>query len=297
MSPSLAAALAHLPQVPRLPRRVRSTLLTVHVAASAGWLGLMGALIVLEVIALQSVDLALQTGISVAMAAIACWVLMPLVFASLCTGLVLALGTSWGLARHWWLIAKSAIAAVLAITGMALMLPRLSHVLAGEGEPIQLRTLAVRSVALVLLLLATGLSVVKPWGKTRLAWSRKTPATATVRAPAPARTPVPAPATARATAPLPAARSETFDDAGMQQARSTQLHALRALYGQRGFRGTPDEPGGRGCRVLVIGSRTWIDPTAVADTGTVDRSQDRPVPRSHSPRPPRSSLSVARMRA
>lgn len=265
-------------------------MLTVHVAASAGWLGLMGALIVLEVIALQSADPVLQTGISVAMAAIACWVLMPLVFASLCTGLVLALGTSWGLARHWWLIAKSSIAAVLTITGMALMLPRLSHVLAGEGEPIQLRTLTLRSVALVLLLLATGLSVVKPWGKTRLAWSRKTQTRATV----------PAPVTAWTTDPPRAVRSDAAEDIRMQQARSTQLHALRALYGQRGFRGLPDEPGGRGCRVLVVGSRTWIDPTATiatADTATVDRSQARAVPRNHSPRPPRSGRTLARMRA
>jgi hypothetical protein len=150
MSPSLATALAHVPLVRRLPRRVRAALLTVHVTASAGWLGLDGALVVLEVIGLHSADPALRTGISIAMAAIACWILIPLVFASLCTGLVLAVGTQWGLARHWWLIAKTGIAAVLTATGVVLILPRLPHLLAGEGEALQLRTVAMRSMALVL---------------------------------------------------------------------------------------------------------------------------------------------------
>jgi hypothetical protein len=279
MSPSLAAALAHLPQVPRLPKRVRSTLLTVHVAASAGWLGLIGALVVLEVIGLDSSDPALRTGISVAMAAIACWILIPLVFTSLCTGLVLAMGTSWGLTRHWWLLAKSGIAAVLTTTGVALMLPRLPHVLAGEGEPIQLKTLALRSVALVLLLIATGISVAKPWGKTRLAWSHKTQTKAAT----------PVVVAARPADPLFAGRAH---DIGFQQTRSAQLHALRALHGQRGLRPVSEDSGARGCRVLVVGSGTWISPTAVADAAA-EPARDRATPRSRSQRPRRSNSALS----
>jgi hypothetical protein len=285
MSPSLAKALAHMPLVRRLPRRVRAALLTVHVAASAGWLGLDGALVVLEVIGLNSADQALQTGISIAMAAIACWILIPLVFASLCTGLVLAVGTSWGLARHWWLIAKAGIAAVLTVTGVVLILPRLSNLVVGDGEPLQLRTVAMRSVALVLLLVATGLSVVKPWGKTGFTSARKTPTTATV----------PAPVKVRTTDPLLAVRP-TAPEPRMHQARPAQLHALRALHGQRDFRPVSDEPGSRGCRVLVIGSRTWIDPTNVAATAESSRPQGRAVPKSHWPRSP-LRRSVDRMRA
>src|SRR5947209_19909931 len=134
MSPSLATALAHAPLVRRLPRRVRAALLTVHVAASAGWLGLDGALVVLEVIGLHSDDPALQTGISIAMAAIACWILIPLVFASLCSGLVLAVGTQWGLARHWWLIAKTGYAAGVTDTGDALEHQPLADLQAAECE-------------------------------------------------------------------------------------------------------------------------------------------------------------------
>lgn len=163
-------SLATLTQlVPRLPRWARAALLTVHVAASVGWLGLDGALVALEATGLRSGDPRMRSDIADAMAAIAGWVLIPIVFIALVSGLVLALGTPWGLVRHWWLIAKSGIAVVLAGTGLALLLPRLHQVLAHGSEPVGVQTLVARSVGLVLLLAATNLSVVKPWGRTRLA--------------------------------------------------------------------------------------------------------------------------------
>ncbi len=120
----------------------------------------------LEVTALTSGDPAVQGGIAAAMGALASWVLIPVVFTSLVTGLVLALSTPWGLVRHWWVLAKCGIALTLTATGLALMLPRLDRIIAGDGEPVQMQTLLVRSLALILLLAATGLSVIKPWGKT-----------------------------------------------------------------------------------------------------------------------------------
>ncbi|MGH3981187.1 MAG: hypothetical protein ACRDST_00505 [Pseudonocardiaceae bacterium] len=152
--------------IPRLPRRARAALLTVHVAVSVGWLGLDGALVALEVTTLTSGDPAVQSGIAAATGALASWVLIPVVFTSLVSGLVLALSTPWGLVRHWWVLAKCGIAVTLTATGLALMLPRLDQVVTGDGEPVQLQTLLARSLALILLLAATGLSVVKPWGKT-----------------------------------------------------------------------------------------------------------------------------------
>jgi hypothetical protein len=152
--------------IPRLPRRARAALLTVHVAVSVGWLGLDGALVALEVTGLSAGDPVVQGGIAAAMGTLASWVLIPVVFMSLVSGLVLALSTPWGLVRHWWVLAKCGIAVALTATGLLLMLPRLDQIAAGEGEPVQMQTLFARSLALVLLLAATGLSVVKPWGKT-----------------------------------------------------------------------------------------------------------------------------------
>jgi hypothetical protein len=152
--------------IPRLPRRARAVLLTIHVAVSVGWLGLDGALVALEVTGLSAGDPVVQGGIATAMSALASWVLIPVVFISLTSGLVLGLSTPWGLVRHWWVLAKCGIAVALTATGILLMLPQLDQVIVSDGEPVQMQTLLARSLALVLLLAATGLSVVKPWGKT-----------------------------------------------------------------------------------------------------------------------------------
>jgi hypothetical protein len=47
-----------------------------------------------------------------------------------------------------------------------MMLPRLHQIIDGDAEPVGMRMLLGRALALALLLAATGLSVVKPWGKT-----------------------------------------------------------------------------------------------------------------------------------
>jgi hypothetical protein len=152
--------------IPRLSRRARAAVLTIHVAMSVGWLGLDGALVALEITGLSTANAAIRAGIGAAMAVIACWVLIPVVFASLASGLVLALSTPWGLGRYWWVLAKCAIAGALTATGLTFLVPQLPALVAGGSEPAGMQTLIARALALVLLLAATGLSVVKPWGKT-----------------------------------------------------------------------------------------------------------------------------------
>jgi len=152
--------------IPRLSRRARAVVLTVHVAMSVGWLGLDAALVALEATGLSAANPAVPVGIATATAMIACWVLIPVVFFSLLSGLALALATPWGLLRYWWVLAKCGIAMVLSATGLLYLVPRLPEIFAGGGEPVEMQTLIARSVALMLLLAATGISVVKPWGKT-----------------------------------------------------------------------------------------------------------------------------------
>jgi hypothetical protein len=152
--------------IPRLPRRARAALLTIHIAMSVGWLGLDSALVALEVTGLSTSNPAVRTGVAIAMAVIALRVLVPVVSISVASGLVLALSTPWGLVRYWWVLAKCMIAVALTVTGLLVLLPRLPQIAAGGGEPAGMQTLIAKSVALLLLLAATGISVVKPWGKT-----------------------------------------------------------------------------------------------------------------------------------
>jgi hypothetical protein len=80
------------------------------------------------------------------------WTLVPTVGLVLSSGLVLSARSSWGLAQHWWLLTKMAIAAVLTVSGLALMLAHRD-------------ILPARIAAVGALMTATALSVLKPWGR------------------------------------------------------------------------------------------------------------------------------------
>ncbi len=162
----MSAGTATSSAIPRLRRRARAALLTVHIAMSVGWFGLDGALVALEITGLGTGDPTERAGIAAATAAIVTWVLVPVVFSALVSGLVLALYTPWGLMRYWWVRVKCGSATALTATGALLLLPRLHQVVTGEGASVEMQTLVGRSVGLVLLLAATGLSVAKPWGRT-----------------------------------------------------------------------------------------------------------------------------------
>ena len=103
----------------------------------------------------------------------AAWfVLVPLAFASLLTGLVQALGTTWGLFRHYWVLFKLLINVVA--TAVLLLYMETFDSMADVAADPRSDLGAVRNVspllhaglALLLLLVATTLAVYKPRGLT-----------------------------------------------------------------------------------------------------------------------------------
>src|SRR5215207_11105088 len=89
-----------------LPPRLRQFALTAHVTASVGWLGAVVVFLALAVVGLTSQDAQTVRGAYLVMEPAAWFVLVPLAFASLLTGLVSSLGTAWGLFRHYWVVFK-----------------------------------------------------------------------------------------------------------------------------------------------------------------------------------------------
>jgi hypothetical protein len=81
--------------------RPRKFALTAHVACSVGWLGADVGFLALAVAGLTSQDAQLVRAAYLAMELTTWFVIVPLAFASLLTGLVQALGTKWGLFRHY----------------------------------------------------------------------------------------------------------------------------------------------------------------------------------------------------
>lgn len=89
-----------------LPPRLRKLALTAHVTSTVGWFGAVIVFLALAVIGLTSQDAQTVRGAYLVMEPAAWFVLVPLAFASLLTGIIQSLGTTWGLFRHYWVVFK-----------------------------------------------------------------------------------------------------------------------------------------------------------------------------------------------
>jgi uncharacterized membrane protein len=147
---------------------------TTHVTASVGWVGAVITFIAIAVVGLTADDEVSARGAYLVMDAAARYVLVPLALLSLVTGVVQSLGTTWGLLRHHWVVVKLLITVVA--TGVLLLYLRTFAVMAGVAadpaaglDEVRNPSPLVHAVpALVLLVVATVLGVVKPRGLTRI---------------------------------------------------------------------------------------------------------------------------------
>jgi hypothetical protein len=153
---------------------LRKSVLTAHIIFSVGWLGAVAVFLALAIAGLTSQDAQMVRAAYLAMELTARFVIVPLAFASLLSGLIQSLGTPWGLFRHCWVVAKlfltvfatmvlllkmkligyvAGVAATTALSSTDLTRPRMELVVHSGG-------------GLLVLLVITILSVFKPWGLT-----------------------------------------------------------------------------------------------------------------------------------
>ena len=100
---------------------LRKFALTAHVTSSVGLLGSIAAFLALAVAGLTSQDAQIVRAAYTAMELIARFVIVPLAFASLLTGLIQSLGTPWGLFRHYWVAVKLSLTAFATVVLLAKM--------------------------------------------------------------------------------------------------------------------------------------------------------------------------------
>lgn len=155
----------------KLSRPARRVSLVLHVVASAGWLGLTLGLLALGLTAATTGSAVTVEASVRAMKLFADRLLLPLAFLTLATGLLLSLGTQWGLARHRWVYTKFWLTlATTTATAFALrpgVNAAVASVAAGEGLPDAGDVLMGPVVSLTAYLFMTVISVLKPWGLTR----------------------------------------------------------------------------------------------------------------------------------
>ena len=157
--------------------RVRKAALTAHITLSVGWLGAVAAFLVLSIAGLVSRDGDVVRAVYLAMDLIGRFAIVPLGLTALATGLIQALGTQWGLFRHYWILVKF----LLTIGATILLLLHQFTAVAGAarramGTPpgvlpevgrLGPQLVGDAALGLLVLLLITTLSVFKPWGMTR----------------------------------------------------------------------------------------------------------------------------------
>lgn len=157
-----------------MPPLARKIALTVHVVSSVGWLGAVAAFLALAIAGLESADAQLVRSVYVSMDLVTWWVIVPLSFASLITGVIQALGTTWGVVRHYWVLIKLLLTIVA--TGLLLLHTQPIGIMARAAMETTLSSTDMRELrlqlifdaaaALVVLLVNTTLSVLKPRGVT-----------------------------------------------------------------------------------------------------------------------------------
>lgn len=164
------------PRFPRLSPPARKVWLTLHVGISVGWLGLSLGMATLALTGLLAETHAVRHGAYELFHIFDLTIVIPSVVLSIITGLVVSLGTPWGLLKHWWVLTKFAIS--LSIPTTAAFESRwVTELVARTKDPAAepgalggwLAAVAICFV--VLLWVATTLSIIKPWGRTR--WGRK----------------------------------------------------------------------------------------------------------------------------
>jgi hypothetical protein len=156
--------------MPMRPALRRATL-AAHIICSVGWLGAAGAYLALGVAAEVNIQPQIVRAAWIGMELSGWFVIVPLACLALLTGLVLSLGTPWGLFKHYWVVS----ALVLTTLSLALLLLHMPSVTTLAGLARTADDAAVRrlggdvlhpALGLLVLIVITVLNVHKPRGLT-----------------------------------------------------------------------------------------------------------------------------------
>jgi hypothetical protein len=158
---------------------LRKLTITAHVTFSVGWIGATVAFLALSIAGLTSQNAEVVRGAYVSMDVIGRFVIIPMCFASLATGLFQALATPWGLFRYYWILVKFGLAlfatvallvhqfVVVAETAKRVAGASAQSLLGTELDSLKTELVRAPALAILLLLVVTTLGVYKPWGLTR----------------------------------------------------------------------------------------------------------------------------------
>jgi hypothetical protein len=154
-------------------------LLSLHIVTAVGALATDAILLSLAATGRLSRDADLIRAVYLVMDLLLSAVLLPFALTALVTGILLGLGSHWGVVRYYWVLTKLVLTLAAATAAVLLLRPALNEsaatVLAvpladlpatGIG-PAAIRVMAGPTIGVLMMTAAVVLAVSKPWGRTR----------------------------------------------------------------------------------------------------------------------------------
>jgi hypothetical protein len=158
---------------------IRKFALTVHITSSVGWIGAVIAFLAIVIAAMSSQDTQTLRAAWYAMGLVGSFVIVPLAVASLFSGILMSLGTKWGLFQHYWVL----ISLILTLFATLILLGNIQTVNAfatiaakmDDADVIMLRAglegeLLHAGIGLVVVVVIQAMNVYKPRGLTAFGW-------------------------------------------------------------------------------------------------------------------------------
>jgi hypothetical protein len=134
-----------------------------------GWFGIVAARLVLEIVAATSSALDVARAGYLFTAALDRAAFPPAALATLLTGIVLSVGTLWGLFRYWWIMVKMVLTVAVIATGVVFVgtwtEAALAEPTAAANGSASAWLIGAAITHLLMLGAATVISVLKPWGQ------------------------------------------------------------------------------------------------------------------------------------
>ncbi|HVX43461.1 MAG TPA: hypothetical protein VHC49_06235 [Mycobacteriales bacterium] len=164
-----------MPATTRLSGRTRKTVLVLHIVSVGAWIGMDVVLAILVFTALLSNSDHTKSLCYQALELFAVWPLFGAGLVCLATGVVLGVGSKYGVVRFWWVALKLALnllMTALVLISLRVGIPEVAEdgrrLAAGEPSTTTIGDVIFPPVVAPLLLLtAVVLSVFKPWGRIR----------------------------------------------------------------------------------------------------------------------------------
>ena len=149
--------------------------MAVHLTVSVGWIGAVVCYLGLGVLAVTTEDPAAIRSAWISLEFLGWVVIVPLATTAFISGVVMALGTKWGLFRHYWVVI-SLVGTALSTVVLVLHMPTVSATVkvARSADRATLESLGGDllhpGLGLLVLLFVHGLNIYKPKGLTKYGW-------------------------------------------------------------------------------------------------------------------------------